>query len=133
MNASQRPNAVEFDSLRQRQIDRLSPRRRATKELRVATTVRDIGSGLGAGPVRSSPTPPSKQYGRSPMDFKREERNEATTNQTRHGAKRSTGELSVSQTPDITSAAREGRQFAVANVGNNGRIYLRYDGLQCYG
>jgi hypothetical protein len=28
-------------------------------------------------------------------------------------------------TPDGSSAGREGRQFAVANVGNNGRIYLR--------
>ncbi|KAJ4306730.1 Guanine nucleotide exchange factor lte1 [Collariella sp. IMI 366227] len=28
-------------------------------------------------------------------------------------------------TPDEGSAGREGRQFAVANVGNNGRIYLR--------
>lgn len=27
--------------------------------------------------------------------------------------------------PDGTSAGREGRQFTVANVGNNGRIYLR--------
>lgn len=29
-------------------------------------------------------------------------------------------------TPDGSSAGREGRQFTVANVGNNGRIYLRY-------
>ena len=28
--------------------------------------------------------------------------------------------------PDGTSGGREGRQFTVANVGNNGRIYLRY-------
>lgn len=28
--------------------------------------------------------------------------------------------------PDGASAGREGRQFTVANVGNNGRIYLRY-------
>lgn len=28
--------------------------------------------------------------------------------------------------PDGGSAGREGRQFTVANVGNNGRIYLRY-------
>lgn len=28
--------------------------------------------------------------------------------------------------PDGTSAGREGRQFTVWNVGNNGRIYLRY-------
>ena len=27
---------------------------------------------------------------------------------------------------DAASGAREGRQFMVANVGNNGRIYLRY-------
>lgn len=32
-------------------------------------------------------------------------------------------------TPDGGSAGREGRQFAVANVGNNGRIYLRYVAL----
>lgn len=30
-------------------------------------------------------------------------------------------------TPDGGSAGREGRQFAVSNVGNNGRIYLRWD------
>lgn len=29
-------------------------------------------------------------------------------------------------TPDGNSGSREGRQFTVANVGNNGRIYLRY-------
>lgn len=29
-------------------------------------------------------------------------------------------------TPDGGSAGREGRQFTVANVGNNGRIYLRW-------
>lgn len=29
--------------------------------------------------------------------------------------------------PDGSSAGREGRQFTVANVGNNGRIYLRYE------
>lgn len=29
-------------------------------------------------------------------------------------------------TPDGGSAGREGRQFTVSNVGNNGRIYLRY-------
>lgn len=28
-----------------------------------------------------------------------------------------------------TTPARDGRQFTVANVGNNGRIYLRYDTL----
>lgn len=29
--------------------------------------------------------------------------------------------------PDNASLARAGRQFTVGNIGNNGRIYLRYD------
>lgn len=33
--------------------------------------------------------------------------------------------------PDGASAGREGRQFAVWNVGNNGRIYLRYVAANC--
>lgn len=35
--------------------------------------------------------------------------------------------LPVHHIPESTSAGREGRQFTVANVGNNGRIFLRYD------
>lgn len=35
-------------------------------------------------------------------------------------------------TPDGGSAGREGRRFAVSNVGNNGRIYLRYVLLQTF-
>ena len=34
--------------------------------------------------------------------------------------------------PDGGSAGREGRQFTVANVGNNGRIYLRYESCLGY-
>lgn len=33
--------------------------------------------------------------------------------------------------PDNTAGGREGRQFTVANVGNHGRIYLRYVWLSC--
>lgn len=36
------------------------------------------------------------------------------------------GELKWEVAPDGGSAGREGRQFTVANVGNNGKIYLRY-------
>ncbi|RDA89635.1 hypothetical protein CP533_0746 [Ophiocordyceps camponoti-saundersi (nom. inval.)] len=39
--------------------------------------------------------------------------------------RRSSEEKSGAVAPDGSSAGREGRQFAVANVGNNGRIYLR--------
>lgn len=43
----------------------------------------------------------------------------------RHPRKGSQDEDKWDITPDGGSAGREGRQFAVANVGNNGRIYLR--------
>ncbi|RDA87886.1 hypothetical protein CP532_1727 [Ophiocordyceps camponoti-leonardi (nom. inval.)] len=39
--------------------------------------------------------------------------------------RRSSEEKTGAVAPDGSSAGREGRQFAVANVGNNGRIYLR--------
>ncbi|RCI14258.1 hypothetical protein L249_6170 [Ophiocordyceps polyrhachis-furcata BCC 54312] len=39
--------------------------------------------------------------------------------------RRSSEEKSGAVAPDGSSVGREGRQFAVANVGNNGRIYLR--------
>lgn len=41
-------------------------------------------------------------------------------------AKASQHDTTSDITPDGGSAGREGRQFAVWNVGNNGRIYLRY-------
>lgn len=40
-------------------------------------------------------------------------------------AQREAEDLKHDITPDGGSAAREGRQFTVANVGNNGKIYLR--------
>jgi len=42
------------------------------------------------------------------------------------GSKGSADEDKWDIAPDGTSAGREGRQFTVWNVGNNGRIYLRY-------
>jgi len=38
---------------------------------------------------------------------------------------RSTNRNNQDSAPDGTAGNREGRQFTVANVGNNGRIYLR--------
>ena len=40
-------------------------------------------------------------------------------------AKKSLDEEKYDLTPEGSSAGREGRHFTVANVGNNGRIYLR--------
>lgn len=38
---------------------------------------------------------------------------------------RSTKRTAKENGSDLNAAAREGRQFTVANVGNNGKIYLR--------
>lgn len=38
---------------------------------------------------------------------------------------RSTKRTAKDSGSDVNAAAREGRQFTVANVGNNGKIYLR--------
>lgn len=50
-----------------------------------------------------------------------EDRDKSPTNYTSE-----TSELRWEVAPDGGSAGREGRQFTVSNVGNNGRIYLRY-------
>lgn len=50
-----------------------------------------------------------------------EERDKSPTNHTYES-----GESKWEVAPDGASAGREGRQFTVANVGNHGRIYLRY-------
>ena len=111
-------------SLRLRQRDRLSPRGRFGKIGRITTTVREVAESPGAG-IALAPAPRSKA--RSP-DFARKKqvqdglRKEASVYRR---AKREAEDLKFGMTPDGGSAGREGRQFTVANVGNNGRIYLR--------
>lgn len=52
-----------------------------------------------------------------------EERNQVSTRRMRAD---SSADDKFEIAPDGGSAGREGRQFTVANVGNNGRIYLRW-------
>lgn len=52
-----------------------------------------------------------------------EERNPIATRRTRAD---SSADDKFEIAPDGASAGRDGRQFTVANVGNNGRIYLRW-------
>ena len=54
-----------------------------------------------------------------------------TTSPTSTRKKYGQGSRDFDITPDGGSAGREGRHFAVANVGHNGRIYLRYVCMQC--
>jgi hypothetical protein len=109
------------EGIRQRQLDRLSPRGRVAKDNPIDASLRDIpdaSPALAAARVtrRVSPGMSNTRW------------NQDGIRQERHAASRPVGagaEVKVDITPDGGSAGREGRQFAVANVGNNGRIYLR--------
>lgn len=128
MLASRQAVTPAPDGLRQRQLDRLTPRGRFAKDNRIDAQPRDIPA-ASEGPVRPPPAPaavratrrvsPGTSNTRWNQDGIRQERN-ATSRPAGAG-----GEVRVDITPDGGSAGREGRQFAVANVGNNGRIYLR--------
>ena len=115
------------ESLRQRQRDRLSPRGRFGKSSRISTSVREIEESPKVG-ITLSPAPPRKAIGtRSPELIKKRQMQEGLRkeNSLNRRAKREAEDVKYDITPDGGSAGREGRQFTVANVGNNGRIYLR--------
>lgn len=118
------------ESLRQRQRDRLSPRGRFGKSSRIATTVRDMEAPKMSG-ITLWPAPRSKTLGKKPSDLAKKKqlqeglRKENSVNR-RARREAEDGKLHHDIVPDGGSAGREGRQFTVANVGNNGRIYLRY-------
>lgn len=76
----------------------------------------------------ASPAPPPKAAGtRSPDLIKKRQMQEGLRkeNSVNRRAKREAEDVKYDITPDGSSAGREGRQFTVAKVGNNGRIYLR--------
>jgi hypothetical protein len=126
--ASRQPVTPIPESIRQRQLDRLSPRGRFAKENLIDASIQDI-SDASDGPVKPSPTPASARVTqRAPPGTSNTRWNQDSIRQEKHAASRIMGvggEARVDITPDGGSAGREGRQFTVANVGNNGRIYLR--------
>jgi hypothetical protein len=116
------------DSLRQRQRDRLIPRGVPPRKILTTREAKEVPSSA----VRLAPAPAPKTRGSkraSPVHISERRKidesflDDAPIPQTR--AKGSKGEIRVDITPDGGSAGREGRQFTVANVGNNGKIYLR--------
>lgn len=114
--------------IRQRQRGRVSPRGRPSKKHRIATAVGELRNAPSTT-IRLSPPPRAKGGGqRSPdMSARPTMRGDARQENTVQSRARgmSDGEVKVDVTPDACPAGREGRQFIVANVGNNGRIYLR--------
>jgi hypothetical protein len=127
VQTSQSAMARPPESLRQRQRDRLSPRGRFGKGSRISASVREIEASQKNG-ITLSPAPPRKATGsRSPEFAKKRQVQEGLRkeNSVNRRAKREAEDVKYDITPDGSSAGREGRQFTVANVGNNGRIYLR--------
>jgi hypothetical protein len=114
------------EGLRQRQRDRLSPRGRFGKSGRISTSVREVEGSPKDG-ITLSPAPPRRIGTRSPELIKKRQMQEGLRkeNSLNRRAKREAEDVKYDITPDGGSGGREGRQFTVANVGNNGRIYLR--------
>jgi hypothetical protein len=117
------------EGLRQRQRDRLSPRGRFGKSSKIATTVRDMEGAKSGSGIALWPAPPSRAMGKTSPDLVRKKQLQEglrKENSVSRRAKREAEDGKVNDiAPDGASAGREGRQFTVANVGNNGRIYLR--------
>ncbi|KAG0645362.1 Guanine nucleotide exchange factor LTE1 [Hyphodiscus hymeniophilus] len=117
------------ESLRQRQRDRLSPRGRLGKTGRISTSVHEVeASGSQKDGTTLPHTLPRKATGtRSPEMIRKRQMQDGLRkeNSVNRRAKREAEDAKYDITPDGSSAGREGRQFTVANVGNNGRIYLR--------
>lgn len=127
VEASRHATARTPESLRQRQRDHLSPRGQYSKTSRISTTVREV-EGLARNGITLSPAPRSKAMGRRSLELiKKRQKQDGLRheNSAIRRARRDAEDGKFNMTPDGGSAGREGRQFTVANVGNNGRIYLR--------
>jgi len=127
--ASQPARARTPEGLRQRQRDRLSPRGRFGAKIggRISTTVREV-EGSPKNGVTLSAVPRSKTTERRSPDLIRKKQLQEGVrkeNSVNRRARRDAEDGRIDITPDGGSAGREGRQFTVGNVGNNGRIYLR--------
>ncbi|KUJ15298.1 ras GEF [Mollisia scopiformis] len=115
------------ESLRQRQRDRLSPRGRFAKTSRISESVREIDPSRKNG-ITLSPAPKPKAIGTRSSDLMKKKQLQdglRKENSVNRRARRDAEDMRYDVTPDGGSAGREGRQFTVAKVGNNGKIYLR--------
>jgi hypothetical protein len=126
MHASPTGQARTPESLRQRQRDRLSPRRGFAKTSRISSTARDL-AGAAKNGVVLAPAPRSRGAGNTGSpDFTRKRQDGLRKeNSVSQRAPREGEDSKFEIAPDGSSAGKGGRHFTVANVGNNGRIYLR--------
>jgi hypothetical protein len=122
LSASQMPGIATQD-LRQRQRDHLAPRKLASRENLLPKATREYG---GATPLRLAPVLQTESRTASPERVSAQRQNDSANALYSHPrTQKSFPEIRSTITPDGGSAGREGRQFTVGKVGNNGRIYLR--------
>lgn len=124
MDAEVSPVGVETTSstsprmpdLRQRQRDRMSPRRPFAKAFQT-----NAASGRDAGTLKTPSSRTTEYWRKRQVQDGVQHDDHALRNKK---SEAEDGKFNI--TPDGGSAGREGRQFTVSKVGNNGRIYLRY-------
>lgn len=127
MLASQPAITPTPESIRQRQLDRLSPRGRFAKGNRIDALIQNIQDESDTL-AKASQAPAVKSARRLSPDTGNARRPQGIMRREKNAASRTAeagGDARIDVTSDGCSASREGRQFRVANVGNNGRIYLR--------
>ncbi|TVY34919.1 Guanine nucleotide exchange factor [Lachnellula subtilissima] len=126
--ASDPAGARTPEALRQRQRDRRSPRSRFAAKITPAREV-ETSPRNGKG-ITLWPAPRSKKVGKPPPDLTRKKQLQEGVglrqeNSINRRARKEAEDGRTDIASDGSSAAREGRQFAVANVGSNGQIFLR--------
>jgi hypothetical protein len=117
---AQRENSVR-DQTRQQGKSQRGRRAKLDKDGETATmTFGASGAGNGKQKTRTLPSTLPKSL--LPVNERKSQEDNLSTWRAKKGSQE---DDKWDLTPDGGSAGREGRQFAVANVGNNGRIYLR--------
>lgn len=120
-------NTMTTESLRQRQLDRLAPRGVPARDTRVTAATREVQDAVSSD-VKLAAPPRAKQLGRAKTGgggsrIKRLNEDTFGPQSAHNRPERLYGD---DYTVESTGAGKEGRPFTVSNVGNNGRIYLRY-------
>jgi hypothetical protein len=112
------------ESIRRRQRDRLSPRRGFANSSRIVAA-REMGDSPEKKPALA-PSPRFKggMMGRADS-ARRRPLQDGLRRENSSKQRANEGDSKYEPPVDGSAAGREGRPFTVANVGNNGRIYLR--------
>lgn len=120
-----RSNNAQSPDLRLRQRDRMSPRRPYAQGLASASTSADPSTGKRTA-AQSSGLKTQRDRTREYLKKRQaqEDINKRGNEESQLDGEAANAKFTIA--PDGSSGGREGRQFTVAKVGNNGKIFLRY-------